>query len=132
VLDAEEASHALFSAPLLREVVAALAQFCERSGHSVIYGASPAGQALAGALFFAHPNAELWRPGAERVLIVDGVLAGLDGIGLAAEHLRCFGARDLDACVVGLLSEEPPQPVGVRELEILGSTAMLTDVSLAA
>jgi hypothetical protein len=69
---------------------------------------------------FARPGIESWRPGVERVLLLDGVVAGLDGIAIAAPRLRSMGAMTIDACVVELIANDA-HPLEIEELYILGS-----------
>jgi hypothetical protein len=118
VLAADEANHTLFATPRLRPVVQDLARFCDRAGHSAVYGVSEAGQRLAGALMLARPGTEPWRPGTECALLLDAIVAGLDGVAMAAHHLRRMGASTVDACIIQLIADEA-QPPGIRRLYVL-------------
>lgn len=97
----------------------------------VVHGLSDAGQRLVGALTFARPGTEPWRPGAERVLLLDGVVAGLEGVAIAAYQLRRMGATCVDACVVQLISDENPSP-DVGELYVLADADERNPAALAA
>jgi hypothetical protein len=131
ILAADAANQALFTQARLRPAVAELERLCDCTGHSIVHGLSDAGQRLAGALMFARPGIESWRPGVERVLLLDGVVAGLDGIAIAAPRLRSMGAMTIDACVVELIANDPP-PLEIEELYILGSDNVTEPAARAA
>jgi hypothetical protein len=97
-------------------------------GTFALYGASGDGFFLAGAMAHRSQQLHLWSPedrGA--VLVVDGVVAGLAGLRVAAGHIASTGAEHVDALVLGLLTEPGWAPS--REL---GTHISLMDVGRAA
>jgi hypothetical protein len=77
------------------------------SGISAMLGASAMGHALVGALSYGVPSARMWTPGtAEPVLLVDVVVASLQGRESAGEYATKLGATRLAGLLVDLRGDE--------------------------
>ena len=71
---------------------------------SALFGASAMGHALAGALSYRLPTARMWAPGtAEPVLLVDVVVASVQGLESAGQHATQLGATRVAGLVVAVL-----------------------------
>jgi hypothetical protein len=124
VLTATRQTQALLAPSRLQGTVEVMVSRAHALGISALYGASDAGNFLAGAMAHRSEQLHLWSPedrGA--VLVVDGVVAGLAGLHVAARRVGSTGAEHVDALVLGLLAEPG------REL---GTHISLTDASRAA
>lgn len=102
VAQAHAETETLLSPEHFRDTIGRLAAAISgKRTEAALYGSSEAGQALAGAIAFSEPRFELWTPGAaETVILVDGVIAGVAGLELAADRVRALGALDVEALVI--------------------------------
>jgi hypothetical protein len=106
VVDAKRETGHLLGPEHLVGTVDALVLRAHALGAHAVYGASDIGQSLAGAMAYASPRLRLWEPREPAaVLLIDGVIAGLSGIRLAAERLKRVGAKRVEALVVGALGD---------------------------
>jgi hypothetical protein len=107
VLEAKKQTRDLVRPERLAATVDALVERAHATGVRAIHGASDIGHSLAGAMAYASPRLRLWQPGDPGgVLLVDGVVAGLSGVRLAAERARAVGAERVEALILGALLEK--------------------------
>jgi hypothetical protein len=106
IIEAKRQTGHLVDAERLAGTVDALVHRAHALGARAVYGASDIGQSLAGAMAYASPRLRLWHPGEPAaVLLVDGVVAGLSGVRLAAERAKTIGAERVDALILGALPD---------------------------
>jgi hypothetical protein len=106
-LEADSRSRSLLSGTVFRETVDAMASAVTATGISALFGASVMGHALVGALSYRLPATRMWAPGtAEPVLLVDVVIASIQGLESAAEYATKLGATEIAGLVVAVLGDE--------------------------
>jgi hypothetical protein len=106
-LEADSRSRLLLSGNEFCATVDAMASAVTATGISALFGASVMGHALVGALVYRIPTARMWAPGSvEPVLLVDVVIASLQGLELAGEYATKLGATELAGLVVAVLGDE--------------------------
>jgi hypothetical protein len=81
--------------------VRALVARAQALGCPVLLGASREGGALAGAMALQCQDLSLYACNDSDVLLVDGVVASVEGLRCAAEHARVAGASAVRALVLG-------------------------------
>jgi hypothetical protein len=111
VIQAKDATARVLDGPNRRATIDAMVEKAHAIGAEAIYGASDVGHCFAGAMAYASPRLRLWQPGEHAaLLLVDGCVASVSGMGVAAERVSAVGATRIDALVVALWLEQ-------RELE---------------
>jgi hypothetical protein len=123
ILSATERTQAMVASARLKESVEEMVAQAHTLGTLALYGASEVGFFIAGAMVHRSQRLHLWHPGEQgAVLLIDGVLAGLAGLQVAADHIRSAGAEHVDALVLGLLADtgrapgyEPPTHISLSD-----------------
>jgi hypothetical protein len=104
LIQAKKATARALDAQHRRATVDAMVEQAHAIGAVAIYGASDVGHCFAGAMAYASPRLRLWQPGqVASLLLVDGCVASVSGVGVAAERASAVGATQIDALVVGLV-----------------------------
>jgi hypothetical protein len=76
-----------------------------------LYGGSPVGDRLIGAMLLIAPKLRLWHPNIERsepVILIDGIIDGPSRLDYLGWTLRQAGASSVAAVVVEYLDHSPP------------------------
>lgn len=128
VLDAKERTRTLVDSPRLTATIDAMVARAHALGASTIYGASDIGHFLCGAMACRSDRLQLWVAGdASPVFLIDGVVAGLAGLQVAAEQLSVAGANCADdALVLGVTAP------GTAGDECVGCVVALSTLPAAA
>lgn len=107
ILEARRQTRALVRADRFAETVEALVAEARSLEPSAVFGASPVGHSIAGAMVLRAGDLELWEPGeAGTVLLVDGFVASVAGLEIAAGQARSVGATAIDALVLGCVTRQ--------------------------
>jgi HPt (histidine-containing phosphotransfer) domain-containing protein len=121
VVAAQQATSALFEQSRLRDLGHRIATECARLGVTRLWASSMAGERLlAASIVLSDRPLGVWESRDNAVpLILDGVVAGMAGVALAAAQLRRMGATEVEALIVGRLGGTPLRVEGVTRVIVL-------------
>lgn len=125
-LEADSRSRSLLADNSFRETVDAMASAVTATGISALFGASAMGHALVGALSYRLPTARMWAPGtAEPVLLVDVVIASVQGLEAVGDYATKLGATDLAGLVVAVVGDEQDAMASFGPIVSIGGDRLL-------
>lgn len=121
VMSADESNRELFAGTGYSQTVHQLCDRVRTLGGSHLWGASEIGNRLIGAMLLADPDLRAWTAGdPAAVVLVDGFVAGPDGVVRCASHVRSLGARQVTGLVLGFPTEQLATQLH-EEIQVVGA-----------